>query len=112
MIKVLLSVLTALLAISGLCELIYTIRLFFLTPHVKTKGYIVVYLRQNFALEQLRYIFEKQKWNGEGYAACIVAITDELSEAEGTLCKEFSKNKSIFLSKFKDIEITLEEICS
>ena len=112
MISVFFSILVSLLAIAGLCELIYTIKLFLLSPSKKPLSFIIIYLKKNIALEQLTYIFEKLKWNGESYATQIVAITDNIYDSECLLCNEFAIEHNIVLSKFEDIEITLKEICS
>ena len=112
MISLFFTIFVSLLAISGLCELIYIIKLFFLTPSKKPLCYIIVHLKENIALEQLIYSFEKIKWNGECYASQIIAITDDICDSERLLCSDFAIEHNIILSKFKDIEITLKEICS
>ena len=70
-----------------------------------------MYLQENIALEQLSYIFEKLKWNGDSYATQIIAITDNICDSECLLCNDFALKNNIVLSKFKDMENTLKEIC-
>ncbi len=109
MVKAILSFIFVLFAISGICDLIHTVRLFFLSPSVKFKSYIVASLMPGIAIEQLKCLSEKQRWNGEGYATKIIALTDNLSLDEINSCNEFFNN-NIVLTQFKNLENLLKEI--
>ena len=83
--------------IAGICEFFYLIRLLFYFPKTRTKCYSLIVLKENFALKQLNFIWQKIKWQGEDFADGIVALTDNLKADELLICKKFVINKNIIL---------------
>lgn len=75
MIKTVLIVFFSILAIAGLCELIYTVRILIASPKGAYKNYIVIWLSEPYASAQLRFASAQRKWLGSGYAEHIIAIT-------------------------------------
>lgn len=83
--------------IAGICEFFYLIRLLFYFPKTRTKCYSFIVLKENFALKQLNFIWQKIKWQGEDFADGIIALTDNIKADELLNCKKFVTNKNIIL---------------
>lgn len=103
MVRTILFVTLIIFAVWGLSEVIYNIRLFFYFPGKDYKNYVIVVLKKQCALKQLNYIWQKIKWQGDGYAKGIIALTDLLDYEEITYCNEFINEKSIKLCNLKTI---------
>lgn len=83
--------------IAGICEFFYLIRLLFYFPKTRTKCYSFVVLKEQFAVKQLNFIWQKIKWQGEDFADGIIALTDNIKLEELTTCQNFVANKNIIL---------------
>lgn len=82
MVKGVLICIVLLLAISGLCDIIHNIRSWVLSSKKPRNTISVVYLREDSAFSQLKYIAEQHHWYGTDFAEYYIAITDELSYKE------------------------------
>ena len=103
MVELLLLGLLAVFTIAGICEFVYLIRLMFYFPYVKTNSYSLVVLKEDYAVRQLNFLWQKLKWQGEDYASGIIAITDNLGYDELIDCSKFIVNKNIILSSIDSL---------
>lgn len=97
MIKSFLLIFLLIFAISGVCEFIYLLKMLFYFPNVRTNNYAFIVLKKGCAVKQLNYIWQKIKWQGNAFAVGIIAVTDNLENAEITKCDMFSEGKNIIL---------------
>lgn len=97
MIETVLLAIGIILAVSGLCELIHTIRLAFLMPKKGSRGIIVIWLKSGIAAQQLRFADEQALWYGNTYADYVVAVTSELCEEELDTCRRLTADNDIIL---------------
>ncbi len=104
MVKIAFVVIFSLLAIWGLCELVFAIRLIFLMPKNNFNTYTLLVPDNEEALLQLNCVYERLKWCGNSYATAIIVVIDNLSEKDLSYCKEFAKDKNIFFCEFCDIK--------
>ena len=103
MVKIAFIVTFFLLAICGLCELIFAVRLMIFAPKNRFNTYLLLNLSSGDALLQLNYLYEKYKWYGMGYATAIIGVTDDLTSEEIIQCNQFTKGKNIFLCSSSEI---------
>ncbi len=108
-IKGILIVLTFVFAISGLCELIHSIRLLFLSPLKKKTVYSVVVLKPQEALSQVSFASEQLNWLGNDYAEKAIAITDAVSDTELEACHRAAEGKNIIFCKLKELSDKITE---
>lgn len=97
MIESVLLAIGIILAVSGLCELIHTIRLAFLIPKKGRRGIMVIWLKSGIAAQQLKFADEQVLWYGNTYADHIIAVTSELSEEELNECRILTADNDIIL---------------
>lgn len=103
MVKTILLTLLAVFAISGICELLYIVRMLFFMPKKRFNSYMFVVLQSENALKQLNFIWQKILWHGDIYANGIIAVADNLSADEKKQCSEYINGKNIFLCSINDI---------
>ncbi len=103
MVSTILSVVLIFFAVWGLSEAIYFIRLLLCHPGKRCNNYVIVVLKKQCALKQLNYIWQKIKWQGDGYAKGVIALTDLLDNKEILSCIEFIADKNIKLCELKTI---------
>lgn len=87
----------------GICELIYIIRKFATYPGVHTYNYSVVFLKKGFAVNQLKFLWQKFKWQGSEFAETIIAITDYIDDEEIFNCEKLAIGKNILLSDINSL---------
>lgn len=97
MVKSLLLVILMFLAISGLCELIYTLKMMFYYPSLRVKNFALIILEQDCAVRQLNFIWQKIKWHGDAFAVGVIAIVDKIDDKEIIKCNGFINDKNIIL---------------
>lgn len=97
MIKGIFAVIILLFAVSGICELIHSLKVFSLSQKDGNFNYCVVWLKSGFALEQLMYVNEQRSWHGHRYCESVLAVDTELDESEHNLCLEFARNHDVIL---------------
>ena len=108
-IKGILIVLTFVFAISGLCELIHSIRLLFLSSLKKKAVYSVVVLKPKEALNQVNFAAEQLNWLGDDYAQKVIAVTDSVTEAELDECRLAAEGKNILFCKLQELSEKITE---
>ena len=97
MVEMLLLCVFCLFCIAGICEFLYLIRLLFYFPKIRTKCYSFIVLKENYAVKQLNFIWQKIKWQGEDFAYVIIALTDNIKSEELLNCEKFITDKNIIL---------------
>lgn len=97
MIESVLLVIGVLLAVSGLCEFIHTVRLLFILPKKCNKGINLLWLKKGKAISQLKFAYEQIRWYGNTYADHIIAVTSDLDQEELEECKKYTENSDIIL---------------
>ena len=97
MVNLVLISLLLIFSVLGICDLIYTIRLLFYNPKIRTESYPFLVLRKGYAIKQLNFIWQKIKWYGDEFSIGIIAVTDQLDYNELVECKCFADNKNILL---------------
>lgn len=96
-VKALLLIFLLLFTVLGLCDVIFTVKLFFYYPGIRTSNYTIIYLNNKYALKQLNFVWQKIKWYGDEYACGIIAITNSLNEQVISQCRKFVIDKNITL---------------
>lgn len=86
-----------LLIVSGICEIIYIIKMLINYPGTRVENYSIIILRKNYALKQLNYIWQKIKWYGDSYSFGVIALTDALDNNEKSICSKYAFGKNITL---------------
>lgn len=97
MIETVLLAIGVILAVSGLCELIHTIRLFFIMPKKGRRGMMIIWLKSGIAEQQIKFAQTQYAWYGDTYADHIIAVTSELCEEELDFCRNLTADKNIIL---------------
>lgn len=92
-----------LLIVTGVCEIIYIIKMLINYPGTRVKNYSIIILKKNYALKQLNYIWQKIKWYGDSYALGVIALTDALDNNEISKCSKFALGKNITLCSTNSI---------
>ena len=93
-----------LFAVVGICEFVYILKMMLYFPKIRVRHYSLVILKSGYALRQLSYMWQKIKWHGDSFALGIIAVTDDIDEAEYFDCKKFAEQKNIILSNLASIE--------
>lgn len=108
MVKSILFVLLIILAVMGICELIYLFRMLFYFPGQRVNGYFVIVLKSGCAVNQLNFIWQKMKWHGDNFANAVIAIVDNLDMSEKLICSKFIIEKNIFLCNMSSVSQCIE----
>ena len=103
MIKTLILTVAAVFACLGICDFLHTVKLFLLFPGIKTSSYCVVFLKGDYAIDQLRYLADKHRWYGDEYCGRIIAVADDLSDTQIAACERFCYGLNIYLCRFENI---------
>lgn len=104
MIEAILLTVAVVFAVLGICDFIHTVRSFFLFPEIKTESFCVLFLKDGYAQNQLRYFAAKLRWYGNEYCNKIIAVTDDLRDTEIAMCERYCYCSDICLCR-------LDEIC-
>lgn len=97
MIKGVLICILLLLAISGICDIIHSVRSWLISSERPRNNISVIYLKEGTALSQLKYIAEQYRWYGTDFAEYYIAVTDELKNNDiSDLEKAFAESVFIF----------------
>lgn len=97
MVKLFLIIFLIFFAVTGICEFINIVRMFFYFPNIRFQNFSLVVLKKGYAVKQLNYIWQKIRWQGDEFASGIIAITDVLEEKELYDCSCFIRGKNICL---------------
>ncbi len=97
MVKTFLLIFLIVFAVCGICEFVYILRMLFYFPGMRVKNYALIVLKSGYAVNQLNYIWQKNRWQGDSFAVGIIALTDNLETKEILSCNKFIKNKNIVL---------------
>lgn len=104
MIKSLLLVLALIFTVIGICEALYFFRMIFFNPGTYFNKYTIVFLKKNYSIKQLEFLWQKIKWHGSEFATAIIAITDNIDSDEIDCCNRFIIGKNIELCDMKSLE--------
>lgn len=99
MVKTILYVLSGLFAVSGICDFIYMIKMFFHCPKKRFKNYSLVLLENGYAVRQLDFLWQKISWHGDAFSCGIIADCNNLDENEMSDCVKYIRDKNIKLCK-------------
>ena len=105
MIKDILLVILFIFGISGLCEFIHSVRLFFIMPKRKCNSSFMISLDKGYAVSELKFIIEQSRWLGDLYASRIFAFTDDIDGEELELCKIEAENSDVILCRCFEADI-------
>ncbi|MDO4607700.1 MAG: hypothetical protein Q4B40_00725 [Clostridia bacterium] len=97
MVKTLLLIFLVLFAVSGICELIYFLKMMFYYPNLRVHNYSLIILKSGNAVRQLNFVWQKLRWYGEDFSKGIIAVVDNLDTAEILNCTGFANDKKIVL---------------
>ncbi len=95
-------------AIYGVAELIHILRGFIIKPKVFAPKYIILFLGNNMAYEQLLSAFWEFSWYGKKYAQNIIAIDCGIKEEEYKTCFEFCKKNNFIFCNSAELSGYLE----
>lgn len=110
MIEAIFLTVAVIFTVLGICDFIHTVRSFFLFPKIKTESFCVLFLKDGYAQNQLRYFAAKLRWYGNGYCDRIIAVTDELCDTEIALCERYCYCSDICLCRLEEIDDKLNFI--
>ena len=85
------------LAIIGICELVYILRMLLFCPNIRVQSNSMIILKKGYAIKQLNYIWQKIKWYGDDFAVSVIALTDDIDYDERLDCINFINGKKIIL---------------
>ena len=109
MIKIILLVITVLLAALGLTEFMYGMRICAIAPECSNSA-TVLRLTEKDAVSQLECAIFKSRWFGNRYSSCIIALTDEISAETLKKCAELTKDTEIVLVPLKYFENVINAV--
>lgn len=110
MIEIILISIVAILSVLGICELIHSVRLFFILPKRRYYNYSLLYLKKGKAFKQLKLAIEQRRWSGDTYAEFIIAVYDELDELELKSCSELVKRQDVVICPIQITEDVIKSI--
>ena len=90
-----------LLAILGLSFLIESSWLLCLKPKNAPPRDVIIYLKNDIAHSQIRYIIEEQKWHGKYKINNIFAVANDITDEELSYYKSMFKN-IVFIKNIGD----------
>ncbi|MBR5473345.1 MAG: hypothetical protein IKU82_05090, partial [Clostridia bacterium] len=90
-------------AVLGITEFIYILSMMFYYPKTRTTSYAFIVLKNQYALKQLEFLWQKIKWQGDAFSVGIIAITDNIQQNELNKCFEFIVDKNIMLCTSSEI---------
>lgn len=100
--------LSALLIISGLCDLIMFFKLFAVAPKKHCPSYIIIYPNESDAFDLINLSLQKLNWYGMHYAEGIIVVSDKIDDLL-SLKKSFFDNR-IFYCKENEISNLLSDL--
>ncbi len=110
MIKSILLVFLLFFAVVGICEFIYIIRSAVSYPSKRFRNYVFVVLESGHAIEQLKFLWLKIRWQGDEFASGIVAVSDFLQPEEISFCNDFKLEKNILVCKTEDLPKYVDDL--
>lgn len=109
MIKIILLVITVLLAALGLTEFVYGMRACAIAPKCSGSATVLL-LNEEDAEKQLEFAIFKSRWFGSGQTSCIIAITDRLSDDTLKNCRQLTEDTDVVLVPVKYFENVINAI--
>lgn len=110
MIEIILISIVAILSVLGICEVIHSVRLFFIIPKRRYYNYSLVYLKKGKAYKQLKFSLEQRRWFGDTYAEFIIAVYDELDLNEIKTCSELVTKDDVVICPIQIVEDVIKGI--
>lgn len=104
-----LKILWSLLALFGLSELLHEIRLCFAASPECLKPFLVLFLKEKTAEEQLRFAVLQRKWYGDGYAEKIFAVCDGLTEETRETCRQICTENRLILCSTEQLRQKIQD---
>ena len=103
MIKSFLIICFLIFTVIGICEFIYLLRKLLFYPGIHTCNYSIIILKRCFAVNQLKFFWQKYKWQGNEFAKEIIARTDDIHNDELEACKQYIIGKNIILCSLETV---------
>ena len=110
MIEIVLNTIFIILVVLGICELIYSLRLFFILPKRRYYNYSLIYLKKGKAIKQLKFVIEQRRWFGDTYAEFVIAVYDDLDSLELKACSELVKKHDVVICPIQITEDVIKSI--
>ncbi len=108
--KTILLILALMFAVIGICELLHTVRLWWLLPFVRRKNCMIVFLGgSEDPVRQMMCAGEEMNWRGTIYR---IAVYGELSERQDQECRKLAKYYDMIFCPIKSVGNVLENINS
>lgn len=102
--KILLTFVLIILAMSGLAEFMHFLKVRILAPKRPDVLYTVIVLKGNAPQEQLKNLILNFFWHGQKKYGSVVAINDFLNEVDYTNCRELALKNEIIFTSFEDFK--------
>lgn len=102
MFKILLIVSVIFLSVIGLSDLLHRLWFVLIRPN-KSKNYLITFLKDECAVEQVSAVLEEMRWQGKMLSCRLVGIDMGLSSDLSNILKELEKNTDDFLFVPADI---------
>lgn len=99
MLKFFVFLIFILLSIVGLCEVIYFLASLLFKPKRRAKKCVIVYLKKEYAENQILFELFNLHWFGEKMAEKLIFITNELTPVE---IRKFKREYQSGLIEFKN----------
>lgn len=81
-------------AILGITEILRRFWLFIMRPKGTPSAIMVIYLKEEIAIQQLRYALEFLNWEKQGDFSAVAVITAELSEETHKTVEKIAKDRN------------------
>lgn len=92
----------------GLAEIIHLAKVYIISPKIKPKKVVIVYLYGEQALEQLKLVLEEYSWHGKKYAEQIIAVDCGITSALYAECERIASQSKIVFCNEKDLASILK----
>ena len=92
---VILSAFVLLLAVLGLTDVFFFIKMCLFSPHKRADAVLFVFLDGGNSFLQLYTALQKRNWYGDSYCKQLVAVTQNLSKDEKLRCERRFANTDI-----------------
>lgn len=110
LIKTVLLVCLVVLAVSGICEIIHSVRLILIRPSRRSGAVCVIWLKKGSAVSQLRFVCEQLRWWGKDFAEHIIAVSSDISGEELETCMKTAAESLVTLCPSDVLESVIASV--
>ena len=90
-------------ALLGVSEIIHLVRMSLFSLNGINSPYVVVWLKDDTAENQILSVCEQYSWSGKKYAQNIIAINSTLSDDKFEICKQMAEKNNIYFCTAEEL---------